>query len=92
MKAANSVLSSYGTTVFEVMSRLAIEHKSINLGQGFPDDFFLAESRTKSMRLLGNSVAVNVIYHIGTNLITYLENKEKFVFENLFEPMLKETT
>lgn len=39
MKAANSVLSSYGTTVFEVMSRLAIEHKSINLGQGFPDDF-----------------------------------------------------
>lgn len=39
MKAANSVLSSYGTTVFEVMSRLAMEHKSINLGQGFPDDF-----------------------------------------------------
>lgn len=39
MKAANSILSSYGTTVFEVMSRLAIEYKSINLGQGFPDDF-----------------------------------------------------
>lgn len=38
MKAGNSVLASYGTTVFEVMSRLAIEHKSINLGQGFPDE------------------------------------------------------
>lgn len=38
MRRANSILSSYGTTVFEVMSRLAIEHKSINLGQGFPDD------------------------------------------------------
>ena len=38
MKTANSLLSSYGTTVFEVMSRLAIEHGSINLGQGFPDD------------------------------------------------------
>ncbi len=37
MKPANSVFSSYGTTVFEVMSRLAIEHDSINLGQGFPD-------------------------------------------------------
>lgn len=37
MKPANSVLSSYGTTVFEVMSRLAQEHGSINLGQGFPD-------------------------------------------------------
>ena len=37
MKSANSVLSGLGTTVFEVMSRLAIEHQSINLGQGFPD-------------------------------------------------------
>lgn len=38
MKSANSILSSYGTTVFEVMSRLAMEHKAINLGQGFPDE------------------------------------------------------
>ena len=38
MKAANSVLSGYGTTIFEVMSRLAMEHKAINLGQGFPDE------------------------------------------------------
>ncbi len=38
MKPANSVLSSYGMTVFEVMSRLAIEHKAVNLGQGFPDE------------------------------------------------------
>jgi len=38
MKPANSVLASFGTTVFEVMTRLAIEHKTINLGQGFPDE------------------------------------------------------
>ncbi len=37
MKTGNSVLSGYGMTVFEVMSRLAIEHQSVNLGQGFPD-------------------------------------------------------
>lgn len=37
MRPANQILSEYGTTVFEVMSRLADEHKSINLGQGFPD-------------------------------------------------------
>ncbi len=36
MKPANSIFAGYGTTVFEVMSRLAIEHRSINLGQGFP--------------------------------------------------------
>jgi len=37
MKPANSILSSYGVTVFETMSRLAMEHGAINLGQGFPD-------------------------------------------------------
>jgi len=38
MKPANSVLASFGTTVFETMTRLAIEHQTINLGQGFPDE------------------------------------------------------
>ncbi|MFV3131395.1 aminotransferase [Niveispirillum sp. KHB5.9] len=37
MKSGNSILSSYGTTIFEVMSRLADQHKAVNLGQGFPD-------------------------------------------------------
>ena len=37
MKSANFVLGGYGTTIFEVMSRLAQEHNAINLGQGFPD-------------------------------------------------------
>ncbi|MTJ82465.1 MAG: aminotransferase [Telmatospirillum sp.] len=37
MKAGNTVLSGYGTTIFEVMSRLAGEHGAINLGQGFPE-------------------------------------------------------
>jgi len=38
MKRANSIFSDAQTTVFEVMSRLAMEHQSINLGQGFPDE------------------------------------------------------
>jgi len=38
VKAFNSILSGFGTTVFEVMSRLAKEHDTINLGQGFPDE------------------------------------------------------
>ncbi|NBP72198.1 MAG: aminotransferase class I/II-fold pyridoxal phosphate-dependent enzyme, partial [Alphaproteobacteria bacterium] len=37
VSTGNSILSSYGTTIFEVMSRLAQEHDAINLGQGFPD-------------------------------------------------------
>jgi len=32
-----SKLPQVGTTIFTVMSALAVEHKAINLGQGFPD-------------------------------------------------------
>jgi N-succinyldiaminopimelate aminotransferase len=34
----NSVYASLGTTVFEVMSRLAAEKGAVNLGQGFPEE------------------------------------------------------
>ncbi|MCW9035911.1 MAG: aminotransferase [Rhodospirillales bacterium] len=37
MKPANTILSSYGTTIFQTMSVLAMEHKAVNLGQGFPE-------------------------------------------------------
>ena len=35
--AVSNRLSSFGTTIFAEMSRLAIEHEAVNLGQGFPD-------------------------------------------------------
>ena len=34
----NSIFADIGTSVFEVMSRLARERSAVNLGQGFPDD------------------------------------------------------
>jgi N-succinyldiaminopimelate aminotransferase len=37
MKPLNATLSAIGTTIFTVMSALAVRHGSINLGQGFPD-------------------------------------------------------
>jgi aspartate/methionine/tyrosine aminotransferase len=37
LKPANELLSGIGTTVFTVMSALAVQHNAINLGQGFPD-------------------------------------------------------
>jgi len=37
VKPANAILSSYGTTIFTVMSALAREHNAVNLGQGFPE-------------------------------------------------------
>ncbi len=47
-----SKLPDVGTTIFTVMSRLAIDHQAINLGQGFPDfdpDPRLRELVTKAM-------------------------------------------
>ncbi len=37
MKPVNTQLAALGTTIFTVMSALAVEHDAINLGQGFPD-------------------------------------------------------
>src|SRR5690606_33809080 len=30
-------IATFGTSVFTEMSRLAVDHQAINLGQGFPD-------------------------------------------------------
>jgi len=37
MKPTNPVFTGIDTTVFETMSRLAMAHNAVNLGQGFPD-------------------------------------------------------
>jgi len=37
VKGPNPQFASAGVTIFETMSRLAIEHRAVNLGQGFPD-------------------------------------------------------
>jgi aspartate/methionine/tyrosine aminotransferase len=34
----NPVFAGMGTTIFTVMSTLAVEHGAVNLGQGFPDE------------------------------------------------------
>jgi aspartate/methionine/tyrosine aminotransferase len=49
---ANPLFASLGTTIFEVMSRLAGEHGAVNLGQGFPEGLeppFLIEAACRAM-------------------------------------------
>jgi len=49
---ANPIFASLGTTIFEVMSRLAAEHGAVNLGQGFPEGLeppFLVEAAARAM-------------------------------------------
>ncbi len=44
----NSIFADIGTSVFEVMSRLARDHDAVNLGQGFPDDPGPSDVRAKA--------------------------------------------
>ena len=56
----SSKLPRVGTTIFTVMSKLANEHKAINLSQGFPDFGCppeLVESVSKAMRAGNNQYA-----------------------------------
>ncbi len=48
MKPVSTLFSSFGTTIFEVMSGLARAHDAINLGQGFPDDAGPQDVRQKA--------------------------------------------
>jgi N-succinyldiaminopimelate aminotransferase len=38
MKPLNPIFAGAGTTIFTVMSALAVQHQAVNLGQGFPDE------------------------------------------------------
>ena len=53
-------LPKVGTTIFTVMSQLALEHKAVNLGQGFPDFAVpgrLVDELGKAMRAHHNQYA-----------------------------------
>ncbi len=49
VKPLNDLFTGLPTTIFTVMTNLAIKHKTINLGQGFPDE----EGPDKMKQLVG---------------------------------------
>ena len=55
-------IRSFGTSVFAEMSRLAVEHKAVNLGQGFPDfagPEFVKESAKRAIDADLNQYAIS---------------------------------
>lgn len=49
---ANPIFGAAGTSIFEAMSRLAVERGAINLGQGFPEGFEPSELLEAAARAL----------------------------------------
>jgi methionine aminotransferase len=58
----HSKLPNVGTTIFTVMSQLAVEHNAVNLGQGFPD-FMMSKELT---------ALVNAAMNNGFNQYTHM--------------------
>lgn len=52
MKPLNPTFAGLGTTIFSVMSGLAVQHNAINLGQGFPDSDGPLEIRERAANAL----------------------------------------
>jgi len=53
-------LAPFGTTIFTTISKLALEHQAVNLGQGFPDfdgPDFVKEAAARAIRDLPNQYA-----------------------------------
>ena len=50
-KPLNDLFTGLPTTIFTVMTNLAIKHKTINLGQGFPDE----EGPEQMQKLVGTA-------------------------------------
>ncbi len=82
----NSKLPDVGTSIFTVMSQLAVEHGAVNLGQGFPDfpmDYALTDLVAKAMRDDFNQyspMAGNVL------LRERLAEKTEFLYQTKLDP------
>jgi len=67
----HSKLPDTGTTIFTVMSQLAIEHNAINLGQGFPD-FAMSE---ELIALVNKAMLDGHNQYVHTNGLLLLREK-----------------
>ncbi|MGE0320886.1 MAG: aminotransferase class I/II-fold pyridoxal phosphate-dependent enzyme [Polyangiaceae bacterium] len=52
----SSRLQGFGTTIFAEMTRLALEHQALNLGQGFPDFDAPAEVKEAAQRAIADGL------------------------------------
>ena len=66
MTMIETKLPKVGTTIFSVMSQLAVQHQAVNLGQGFPE---LGYVRFSELAETKNRLGINLerdLFFIGT--------------------------
>ena len=77
---SNSKLPDTGTTIFTVMSQLAVEYNAINLGQGFPD-FMMSEDL---VRLVHQAMQQGYNQYVHMNGLLLLREKLAIKAEKLY--------
>src|SRR5215470_17135190 len=75
-----SKLPDTGTTIFTVMSQLAVEYNAINLGQGFPD-FMMSE---ELIVLVNKAILEGGNQYVHMNGLPYLRQQLAAKVEKLY--------
>lgn len=80
----NSKLPDTGTTIFTVMSQLAVEYNAINLGQGFPD-FMMSE---ELIALVHNAMLDGNNQYVHMNGLPLLREKIAHKVQKLYNAVI----
>jgi methionine aminotransferase len=84
----HSKLPDTGTTIFTVMSQLAVEHNAINLGQGFPD-FMMSE---ELIALVNEAMLKGYNQYVHMNGLPLLREKLAAKVEKLYQAAVNPET
>jgi len=84
----NSKLPDTGTTIFTVMSQLAVEYNAINLGQGFPD-FMMSE---ELIAMVNKSMLSGYNQYVHMNGLLLLREKLAVKVEKLYQTSVNPET
>ncbi|MBL0146113.1 MAG: aminotransferase class I/II-fold pyridoxal phosphate-dependent enzyme [Chitinophagaceae bacterium] len=84
----NSKLPNVGTTIFTVMSSLAVEHNAINLGQGFPD----YEMSSELTALVNQAMQKGYNQYVHMNGLPLLRERLSEKVEQLYQTKINPDT
>ena len=84
----HSKLPEVGTTIFTVMSSLAVEHNAVNLGQGFPD-FMMNEDL---IALVNDAMKKGFNQYVHMNGLPLLRERLAEKVENLYQTKINYDT
>ena len=89
--SVQSKLPNVGTTIFTVMSQLAVEYGAVNLGQGFPD-FHMSSTLTELVNKAMQDGNNQYVHMAGLTILREaLANKAEALYNASINPLTEIT-